>query len=315
MSFKQQQLEMLRTLGEVLNFSYDLQRINRLAKHKPKDLVKTAEDFYAWQIDEICENVISSRARIVFVAGPSSAGKTTSSNKLAAAFKKRRLKAHVISMDDFFIDKVNTPRTPDGNYDFENVTAVDIPYFKQFLKDALGGKEAILPHYDFVLGKRTTLKPFVMGKKDKIIIEGLHALNPLFQEGLEKNEFYKVYVSVASNFTIGGNVVIAPKQIRFMRRLLRDYYKRAATVSTTLEMWHRVVEGENKYILPFKAEADFILNTTHMYEPLLYDKYLRPVLKVSSGQEIVEIMEIFNRTGQMDDELVPKNSLIREFLV
>lgn len=313
-TFKTEQLEIIKNLGDVLSFSYDLQLINRSAHSKPKTLVKSAEDFYAWQLQEIAETVMQKSAKIVFIAGPSSAGKTTSSLKLKASLKRLGITAHVISMDDFFVNKVDTPLLADGSYDFENVTAVDIPYFKQFLKDVLSGKTANLPHYDFLKGERTTITPLTLKPNDKLIIEGLHALNPLFQEGLPKKSFFKVFVTVSSNFTQGDNVVITPKNLRFMRRLLRDYYKRGTKVSQTVELWHKVCQGENKYILPFRDNADYILNTTHLYEPLLYDKYLRPVLETSRLEEIQEIKNIFQKTGSIDIIYVPKNSLLREFL-
>jgi len=168
------------------------------------------------------------------------------------------------------------------------------------LKDVLSGKTANLPHYDFLKGERTTITPLTLKPNDKLIIEGLHALNPLFQEGLPKKSFFKVFVTVSSNFTQGDNVVITPKNLRFMRRLLRDYYKRGTKVSQTVELWHKVCLGENKYILPFRDNADYILNTTHLYEPLLYDKYLRPVLQTSRLEEIQEIKNIFQKTGSID---------------
>lgn len=314
-TFKEKQLEIIQSLGDVMNFSYDLQRVNRLAKTKQKDLVKIAENFYTWQLEQIAENILKSGAKIVLVSGPSSGGKTTSSFEIKRELKKKGIKAHVVSMDDFFVNKIDTPLLPDGSYDFENVTAVDIPYFKKFLKDILAGKVANLPFYDFLLGQRTMLTPMKVEENEIIIIEGLHALNPICMKGIPKQNFYKVFVAVASNFCLGDDVVIQPKQIRFMRRLLRDYYKRGASVSSTVEHWRKVVHGETKHILPFKPEADFILNTTHIYEPLLYDKYLQPVVaEYPSAPEIKELLEIFKHTGAIDEKFVPKHSLIREFI-
>ncbi|MBP3389976.1 MAG: nucleoside kinase [Clostridia bacterium] len=314
-SFKEKQLELIQNLGDVMYFSYDLQRVNRLAKTKQKELVKNAENFYIWQLEQIADNIVNKKSKIVLVAGPSSAGKTTSSFEIKRALKKRGINAHVVSMDDFFVNKIDTPLLPDGSYDFENVTAVDIPYFKKFLKDILAGKVANVPFYDFILGQRTMLTPMKVEDDEVIIIEGLHALNPICMKGLAKQNFYKVFVAVASNFTIGNEVIVHPKQIRFMRRLLRDYYKRGSSVSSTVEHWRKVVHGETKYILPFKPEADFILNTTHLYEPLLYDKYLQPVVaEHPTAPEIKELLEIFKHTGTIDEKFVPQHSLIREFL-
>lgn len=313
-TFKSQQREIIKNFGDMLQFSYDLQLVNRFAKKSPQKLVKGAEGLYAVQVEELCQNVLALGSKIIFVAGPSSGGKTTSSYKIKEYFRKKGISAHVISMDDFFVNKEDTPLLPDGSYDFENVTAVDIPYFKKFLKDILDGKTAKLPYYDFKLGKRTTISSLTLKPNQKLIIEGLHALNPIFHKGLPKKSFYKVYVAVASNFTIGDNVVIDAKNLRLMRRLLRDYYKRGTAVETTIEMWRKIGEGEAKYILPFRENADFILNTTHLYEPLLYDRYLKPFLMGVKIKEIEEINYIFTKTGALDVCYVPKNSLIREFL-
>lgn len=314
-TFKQQQLEIIKSLGDVLSFSYDLQRVNRLAKTKPKVLVKNAENFYAWQIEDIAQQFLLGKHKILFVAGPSSAGKTTSSINIARALKRHGCKARVVSMDDFFVNKVDTPLMADGSYDFENVSAIDLPCFKKFLRDVLAGKVANLPFYDFILGKRTMITPIKVEADEKIIIEGLHALNPIFMKGLPKQSFFKVYVAVASNFTNGDNVIIDAREIRFMRRLLRDYYKRGTSITTTVGQWRKVCLGEAKFILPYRAEADYILNTTHLYEPLLYDKLLRPVLLENQKfKEVKEILDAFDHTGTFDKKFVPKNSLIQEFL-
>jgi len=314
-SFKQQQLEIIKSLGDILSFSFNLQEINRLVKEKKTSLIKRAEAFYGWQIDEIVKLFSKSKSKILFIAGPSSSGKTTSAYKIKQAMEKINIFAKVVSMDDFFLDREDTPLLPDGTYDFENVQTVDIPLFKSFLKNILNGKTAEMPFYDFVLGKRTSLTPFRLEKNEVIIVEGLHALNPIFFKDIPNKKIFKVYASVSSNFTISNEVVITPKDIRLMRRLLRDYYKRGKSPQETIQFWRRVSAGEDKFVIPFRTEANFLLNTTHFYEPLLYDKYLRPIIK--DGQKIKElenVLNIFNHTGKCDKKYVPKHSLMQEFL-
>lgn len=314
-NFKQQQLEILKNLGDVMNFSYDLQRINYLAKKSPKKLVKVAEQFYDWQIDEICQNFVRGKHKILFVAGPSSAGKTTTCKKLVQKLQKHKITAKVISLDDFFLDKANRPRLQDGSVDFESLGALDLKYMDKFMKTVCAGKEGLLPQYDFVKGQRDKLVPFRLEKNEALIVEGLHALNPMLHKNLKKGMAYNVFISVASCFTLGDDVVIKPEQIRLLRRMLRDHYNRATSPVQTLQIWKNVRSGERQYIIPYRESADYLLNTTHLYEPLLFDKYLGRILACkNAGSDLDEVKKIFLHTGSMDKKLVPKNSLLWEFL-
>ena len=313
--FTIQQLEFMKELGDVLNFSYDLDVINYHAKRNFKKLIKCAEHFYSHQIENIANNIKARKAKIVLLAGPSSCGKTTSSIRIKKELAKLKIKARVISMDDFFVNKVDTPLLPDGTYDFENVTAVDIPTFKKFLKDILSKNSAVLPKYDFVSGTRCENKRIKISDDEVLLIEGIHALNPLFLKAIEKKRIFKIYISVSSNFIHGSEVIITSKKLRLMRRMLRDYYKRKTSIQNTLEWWKKVRIGESAYILPYRTTADVILNTTHLFEPLLYDTYLRPLLeKEPESEEINELLEIFKKTGRMTKEDLPKSSLAWEFL-
>lgn len=313
-NFKEQQLDMMRSLGDVFHFSYNLQVVNALAKEKPKTLVQSAEKFFRWQIEEVCENIKKRKAKVVLVSGPSSSGKTTSSLEIQKQLEKMKIKARVISMDDFFIDKDKAPKLPDGSCDFENVEKIDIPCFKKFLRDVLNNTTAKMPIYDFITDKRLKFVDVKLNKNEILIIEGIHALNPIFRKNLKSNKLYKIYVMVASNFTLGDKVVADEKQIRLMRRLLRDYYNRGRTLTEIFSMWKNVRMGEIKNIYPYRPEADYLLNTTHLFEPLLYDTLLMPIIKNSELEEVESLKKVFSYTGNIDAKYIPKTSLIREFL-
>lgn len=313
--FNIQQLTFMRKLGDVLKFSYDIDVVNYHAKRNIKTLVKCAENFYNYQIENIAQEIIKHKTKIVLLSGPSSCGKTTSSIRIQKELAKKKIKAQVISMDDFFVNKLDTPLAPDGTFDFENVTAVDIPCFKKFIKDILTKNKASLPSYDFIQGIRSGYSDITLEKNQVLLIEGIHALNPIFIKDVAKKQILKVFVSVSSQFISGSEVLISSQKLRLMRRILRDFYKRNTPIEETLSWWKKVRSGESLYILPYRSTADIILNTTHMFEPLLYDKYLQPILKEHSSNEIVkDLLLVFEKTGSMDKSFLPKHSLAWEFL-
>lgn len=309
------QVEITKELGEIIKISYDLQQVNYNANNNLYGLIKIAESMYSDQIEKVADEITSGNYRFILVAGPSCAGKTTSSLRIKKALAQRGFNTKIVSLDDFLIDREKTPKLPDGSYDFENVTTVDIPEFKRFLKSIIATGKANLPHYDFLVDKRTGFSRFTLGENEKIIIEGLHALNPIITKSIASKNFYRVFVSVTSNFVIGKDVVIDNRQLRYMRRMLRDYYKRGTSIKESAETWKNVCKGEDDFITDFKTTVNCILNTTHMYEPLLYDTYLSPLIKTTTDIPAVdEIKKIFEKTGKLHKEVVPKSSLIWEFL-
>ena len=309
------QVEITKELGEIIKISYDLQRVNFNANNNLNGLIKIAENMYSDQIDKVADEIVNGDFRFILVAGPSCAGKTTSSLRIKKALAKRGYNTKIVSLDDFLIDREKTPKLPDGSYDFENVTTIDIPELKKFLKNIITTGKAYLPHYDFMVDKRTGFSRFILGENEKIIFEGLHALNPIITKNISTRNFYRIFISVTSNFVVGKDVVINNMQLRYMRRMLRDYYKRGTSIQESAETWKNVCKGEDDFITQFKTSVNCIINTTHMYEPLLYDTYLSPLIKNTSGIEVVdEIKKIFEKTGKLHKEVVPKSSLIWEFL-
>ncbi|MDD4816210.1 MAG: nucleoside kinase [Clostridia bacterium] len=304
--------EITKLHGDIVKVSYDLEIVNLEAKKNIKQFVETSEKIYKSQIEEIICQICEKNFKIVFVSGPSSAGKTTSSELIAKGLNQKNIGCIAISMDDFFLSKKHTPLLPNGEYDNENVTALDIPYFNNFIKEILKNGKALLPRFNFLTGNRSGYEEIVLKKNDVLIVEGLHALNPIFAE---KEKIFRVYVAVNSNFIIGKEIVISCKQVRLMRRLLRDYYNRGNSIEETLNAWKYVCMGEDKFVIPFRNSADYIINTVHMYEPLLYDTYLKPLLKkVKNNEQAEKLLKVFDKTGQLNREVIPETSLLWEFV-
>lgn len=301
--------------GNISRTCYDLQIVNYEAKKNPELLINTSERIYHDQINEIVDIIIENKHKVVYVAGASSAGKTTSSKLISQALKKYNTNSLVISTDDFFIDRENTPILPDGNYDYENITALDLDYYKKFISELIGKGKAKMPIFDFFQGKRSEYKEIQSKKSDIILIEGTHAMNPAFTNEVDANGF-KVYVTLNGDFILGREVVIPSRILRLMRRCIRDYYKRGNSIDQTIKIWKNVCKGEHEFISPFKVTADYILNTMHIYEPLIYDFYLKPLL-INSKDNIYtkDFKNIFSKTGSLKKNLIPDNSLLWEFLI
>ncbi len=295
------------------NNIFFVDEINNLAKNDTNLLVGMSEEMYHEQISELVLEAINKKSKIILVAGPSSSGKTTTSKLIANELKKYDKNGIFVSLDDFFLNRDKTPKLPNGNYDFESLRALDIKYLNKFLNDLTENKCAYMPKYNFITGKREeTYTKLTIDENSVLIIEGLHALNPTLISNHD-SEVYKVYICVMSNFNLDQKTILNYTQVRLLRRLIRDYYTRGRNIEQTLETWNEVLDGEKVNIDPFKNEADYFVDSTHMYEPLLYAKYLMPLISENS-QETLEIKTKLNNFEQIDKNVIPENSLLREFI-
>lgn len=295
------------------NNTFFIEEINNLAKKDKSLLIQMSEEMYHEQIDDLVKEVLTRKTvKIILLAGPSSSGKTTTSNLIAKMLKKHNKNGLIISLDDFFLNRENTPRLPNGNYDFENITALDLAYFNTFLNDLFEKEYAYMPKYNFVTGEREKdLKQIRIDDETILIIEGLHALNPSLLH-IPQDKLFKVYICVLSNFNDNDKPLINYTQLRLMRRCIRDYYTRARSISYTIETWQEVLNGEKLYIDPYKNQADFFVDSTHMYEPLLYANYLKPLLNKSKQKDLFEML---NKCENLDKNIIPANSLLNEFII
>ena len=291
----------------------DLNLINLQSKYAPEELIQKSESAYKTQIQAVTTKVIEKNTvKIILLAGPSSAGKTTTAKLIKNQLIASGFGSEVISMDNFFINRDITPILEDGSYDFENVNTVDIPYFKKFIEKILTTGKAQMPIFNFITGTREDLYIDIELQDNSIlIIEGIHALNPVILDNHEQ-EVYRVLVNPNTEYFLNNQAVIEVRELRRIRRMIRDFYTRGIKPNETLKNWKNVVDGEKKYIFPYKTNADFILDSTHYYEPLMYKKYIPALLDDSKeSKDIWNDLEYFE---ELDAHLVPKDSLLNEFL-
>ncbi len=295
--------------------------INERAKD-PQKFIAQCELRYQSIIDSIAKRIIDEEGReIVMLAGPSSAGKTTTARKLSECLIEKGVKTYVLSLDDFYLNREDIPYLPDGSQDFETVDALDLKYFEECVNALLRGETVKNPVFDFTTGKRsdTEFNEITLGDEDVVIIEGLHALNPVITEKI-RGKLLKIYINVSSRiYDENGNIILSKRNMRFIRRMVRDYKFRGSSVENTYKLWKNVTAGEDKYLFPFRDNADIKANTIHLYEscvlkhqalPLLLNSEISDEFK-SQATKLVKALEKFT---DIPETLVPEGSLLREFL-
>ena len=294
--------------------------VSRAAQQE--SFVAECEDKFNNKINNIAEMISRSQERkIVMLAGPSSAGKTTTAKKLRQALGEKGIQSHTISLDDFYLDNCDAPRFPDGTPDFETVESLDIQFFYETMTRLLTYGEAMMPEFDFLTGKRKPEgRPLTLDKRDVIIVEGLHALNPLITKNLPQEMLYRIYISVSSRiYDKDGNIILNKRNLRFIRRMVRDFNFRGNSVEETFKMWITVRYGEDAYLFPYRDNADVRINTIHLYETCILKNEATELLKTvdkdsafyKESQRLIRSLEKF---PEIKPSLVPKDSLLREFI-
>ncbi|MDD6488186.1 MAG: AAA family ATPase, partial [Clostridia bacterium] len=257
---------------------------------------------------------------VILLSGPSGSGKTTTAKKLADEFKMHDIDVQLISMDDFYLGIDYVCKTPDGKPDFECVEALDIPLIRKTIEQLAETGECTIPKYDFTISQRSSeTQEIKLSRNSVIIIEGIHALNPIFSDGMPVDKVVKVYVSVKQGIKSGEDYVLTNRDIRFLRRVVRDYSFRKVPPENMLEMWPVVCEGEVKYIRPYRYTSDFTVNSIHIYEPCIMKntalELLQKIQKDNPSREYTDrLIQSLMRFESIDSSLIPENSLIREFI-
>lgn len=300
----------------------DIDEINALAAKNPRLLIERSERLYHEQLEAVADRIVENIGdyRFVMLSGHSASGKTTTSHKLKSMIKARGCGARVVSLDDFYLDKENTPLREDGTHDLETVHALDIPHINYCFSRLLEKGEADFPRFDFTKARRSESVHCVrLPKRGVIIMEGIHALNPLLAKTVPQEGMLKLFVSVRSQFMLKGRILLSPKDVRLIRRMVRDKNFRGAHPIKTMEMWGEVAQGERDHINPFRDSADIKIDSTIDYEPCIYKMFVRPLLEdVSSVREhhgylscIYEALGAFVPIGSL---LIPKHTVLREFI-
>ena len=261
----------------------------------------------------------NSKIKVVLIAGPSSSGKTTSCAKLAVYLHSFGLTPKMISMDNFFKERVDTPRKANGDYDFECLEAIDLKLFNKVIKDLLEGKTVKMPEFDFYSGEKKFKTEMTLAPTDILLIEGIHALNPKLLPEIDKQYKYKIYISPLTAVNIDRDNRVYLTDNRLLRRMIRDNRTRGYTVSDTLKLWKDVREGEEKYIFPYQDEADYVFNTSLIYEFCLLKTYVMPLLYSvkrddPNYSEALRLMRVLNVFLPIPSEAIPADSILREFI-
>lgn len=291
---------------------------------KTANLINVAEamhDKYLGKIsDEIAVRNREGGARIVLLAGPSSSGKTTTNKRLGIQLMTNLLMPKLISMDDYFIDREHTPRDEKGDYDFEHLHALDLDRFNSDLQRLLAGETINLPTYSFELGRRVEKeKPLALGKKDVLLIEGIHGLNPELTRALSDDDIFKVYVSALTTLTIDDHNWISTNDNRLLRRIVRDSKYRHISALDTLKRWPSVQRGEERWIFPFQENADALFNSSLIFEIGVMKNYAEPLLRgvphnTEQYSEAYRLLKLLSYFIPIEAEQIPTTSLLREFL-
>lgn len=298
----------------------DLNRIVSFGNYN--DIIRLSEANFESQLASISSQINANRKRIkvVLMAGPSSSGKTTTSKKLAVYLQTHGLIPHSISVDDYFLDRNETPKLANGDYDFESIRALDLDLFNKQLSKLLDGDKVLLPQYNFVLGKKEFKSKYLqLGENDIIIVEGLHAINDELTIAIDRKNKFKVYISPLTQLNIDDHNRIHTSDTRKLRRIVRDNKFRGRQAADTLNMWKNIREGEEKYIFPFQDDADAIINTALIYELGILKTYAEPLLfsvseDDSAYPEAIRLINFLRNFLAMPSEEIPRDSILREFI-
>lgn len=274
------------------------------------DLLKIASE-----IEKNLNNI-----KLVLIAGPSSSGKTTTSKKLSLYLKNKGINPFVLSTDDFFKNRIDTPKNENGEYEYDIPEALDIDLFNEKLTSLIKGEETLLPTYNFLTGEKEYKHPPVSLKnRDLIIVEGIHTLNEILTSKIDRKNKLKIYISPFTPLDLDRHNHVSTVDLRLIRRLVRDYRTRGYNAEETLKNWRVVRRSEEKYIFPYQKEADIVLNTALIYELGVLKTYAVPILFSVSYHseyysEALRIINFLKSFLNISDSMLPETALLREFV-
>lgn len=286
------------------------------------ELIRVNEALHERSFSRIADQILDRHAKAVLLAGPSSSGKTTSANRLAVQLRVRGKKPVLISLDDYYRNRNEIAPGPDGKLDLEHINTIDTQLFRRDLSALLQGEAVQLPRFDFLTGRRTAGGQRLQMDEDAVVlVEGLHGLNPaLLPEDVDPNLIFRVYVSALLPLNLDNHNRIPTSYLRLLRRIVRDYETRGASVSHTLAMWDSVRQGEERWIFPYQEHADVIFNSSLLYELAVLKKHIFPLLNAVTWEEpcyeeVRSIVKVLNYVLEADaDDEIPPTSLLREFI-
>ena len=301
-----------------IHYVSDLNKI--VSEGKIEDFIKKNDIMINDSIMKIAQTIVKLKKKIVFLGGPSSSGKTTSSRKLALYLNALGKKTIKVSLDDYYKELEEIIPDESGKRDYESLESIDVSLFKQQMGDLLKGKSVVLPKYTFTTASKSfNSDPVSLGHDDILIVEGLHCMNEKISKNIDKKNKYKVYISPLTPLTLDRHNYISTTENRLLRRLVRDNRTRGVNVEKTLASWQDVRAGEEKYIFPYTDEADVVLNTAYIYEIGILKVYAEPLLytvKMDSpyydmARRLLEDLKVF---FPISSEYLESDNVLREFI-
>ena len=289
------------------------------------DMINLSEALHERKYAEIANQIYDRRGsvKIVFIAGPSSSGKTSTSKRLALQCRILGLNPKVIELDNYFVDRDRTPRDANGEYDFEALEAMDLAFLAQQLNDLLDGKEVEIPRFDFKTGSRYFAGDMMqLHDKDILIMEGIHALNPAMIPGVDNTKVFRVYASALTSLSIDENNNISTSDNRMLRRMIRDNRTRGVIPEETIMRWQSVRRGENRNIFPYQEYADAVFNSAHIFELPVLKYYAEPLLRRISpsspafceASRMLKFLDYIVALSPAEIAAIPPTSILREFI-
>lgn len=289
-----------------------------------RELILVAEAFHLQQMSDISSQIAARRpdVKLILISGPTSAGKTTFSKRLAIQLMAKGIFPVTIGMDNYFVDRINTPRDENGEYDFEALEAVDVPLFQQHMQALLTGSAVQQPLYNFHTGEREWGESLQIAPNQVIIIEGIHGLNPKIIEGVPETAVYRIFISAFTQLNLDKHNRVPTTDTRLLRRIVRDAAYRGYTASDTINRWTSVRRGEKRHIFPHQHNADVFFNSALLYELSALKKRVQPLLlqvepDTPARMEANRLMAFLQWFDPMPPEMfrmIPGDSILREFL-
>jgi len=307
--------------GERLNVSHVGALNEEIASGNINELILIQEALQEKKIAGIAERIGADRSKkFVMIAGPSSSGKTTFSHRLSVQLKAQGMIPHPIAVDDYFVNRVDSPKNPDGSYNYEVLESLDIEQFNKDMTALLAGETVEMPRYQFKTGVREYRGDYLkLGKDDILVIEGIHCLNDRLSYTLPQDSKFRVYVSALTQLNVDEHNRIPTTDCRLIRRMVRDARTRGASAQDTIRMWPMVRAGEEEYIFPFQESADMMFNSATVYELAVLKQYAEPLLfgiprESPEYMEAKRLLKFLDYFLGVNNEDIPRNSIVREFI-
>ena len=318
-------LQTLQEYDEIIDLMQinDIKDLNNAIRDgKGKDVILMSEALQEKKIAELADKISKQKnLKMVLIAGPSSSSKTTFARRLGMQLRVNGIKPITIGTDDYFVERPETPRDENGEYDFETIDALDLDLFNDHLAKLIDGETVKIPSFDFKVGTKrySDDRTLSLAKDEILIIEGIHCLNDRLTAKIPRENKFKIYISDLTVLNIDDFNRISTTYTRLIRRIVRDNNFRSYSASDTLKRWPSVNRGENKNIFPYQEEADAMFNSSLVYELAVLGKYARPLLnkitrdeeEYSEARRIITFLEYFE---EIDETAIPNNSLLREFI-